>query len=285
MTKRPQRPRRRSDIFESMLFLSCALVVLGLSDEPRTFEVSFVEQNDASGSEHEGPGEPRSPDRCPRFEGTENVDGLYYAGIRRAQDEYYETVAEQLRFVETCRIDSARSARNSNSTLAMECGLGELEWLAPCIYPWEIEFSRRWERARSTYLGSFKPGQLMVYTSRPVGASFEDSKLAQERLLNRERASFRSARLLVDGNVVDMDRYYLGIHIGEPEHDSIDNTKATFILVELILRLHFPIGVHHAVVLATSVVDGRVRFLQFWFEMEHAYDDGLLELKWTDGAW
>jgi hypothetical protein len=119
-----------------MPFLSCAqLLVLGLSDEPRTFEVSVVERNDASGSEHEGPGEPRSPDRCPRFEGTENVDSLYYAGIQRAQDDYYKAVAEQLRFVETCRIDSARSARNSNSTLAMECGLGELEWLAPCILP------------------------------------------------------------------------------------------------------------------------------------------------------
>ena len=241
-----------------------------------------MDRNDAVGLEHEGMGhgQPRSPDGCPRFEGS----AAAFQREGEGEDEYYETIAEQLRFVETCRIDSARSLQNVNSTPAMACGLVEFEWLAQCIYPWEIEFSRNWQGARSKYLGLFKPGQLMMYTSGVLGAAFEDVETAQTRLLDHELASVRSVRLLVDGKVVNVGEYVLAFDARSRDNllnnsNRRDTRTATIIFIEVVTRLYFPTGVHHAVVLATSVVDGHVRFLQFWFEMQHAYDDGLLELQ------
>ena len=150
------------------------------------------------------------PDACPR------LDELDDAGT-----SYYQMIAEQLRSVEARNLENKR---NANSTPAAESSFHELDaWLARCIYPWEMEDKTRWPSTRSAYLGSFKPGQLMLFTSKPVelvgSMQTANMSISGERT-TLELTTFQAPRLLVDGEVVSVGNTVFSafppLHAGRP---------------------------------------------------------------------
>ena len=192
---------------------------------------------------------------------------LATAGMRSAQsfgecgggenhEGYYTAIADMLRAVDSCTIEKAGVVPANNA-----CEFEEQAWPLKCVYPWEIRPNEtRWVSPPPTYLGSFKPGQMLLFRSR-VRRFSNDQPLRSAMLA--DIASFERRRVLVDGVVVPSGTYLLGCRTFDGDGLSLS----------LAARFYLPPGSHHAVVLATNLDSapeqpGLVRFASFWFDVE-----------------
>ena len=172
--------------------------------------------------------------------------------LRADHDANYKGIAALLRDIDTCTMDRRNEI---DSTPSGACDFDEHAWHLSCVYPWDLPpGNTRWASTPPTFLGSFSPGQMLVFTSDELQIN-RLSDDAKTRIFS-DLANFEACHLLVDGEVVPPGSYNVAVGFA----------------VEVSIRLYFSSGFHHAVVLATNrashVRPGLVRFLSFWFEME-----------------
>ena len=77
---------------------------------------------------------------------------------------YYTMIAALLRDIDTCTMGKIGSIPANEA-----CDFDEYAWPVKCVYPWELrpnETRTRWVDAPPTHLGSFKPGQTLLFRSR-----------------------------------------------------------------------------------------------------------------------
>ena len=197
-----------------------------------------------------------------------------------------EEIADLLRTFETCHMDRGRQAGSISEDACTD--FDESASPLNCVHPWELPPSgiqrarssamhhagSHWTRTRPTFVGSFKPGQMLMFNSKPVGiaSSSNAEKTVPADLAVEEAIMFVDGELLEHGVYwIDFKRLRMKPIPNQPDLAHMD----TAVSVSLGLRLYFSTGLHHAVVLGTSrgsadhdEPHGLLRFVSFWFEMK-----------------
>ena len=170
-------------------------------------------------------------------------------------EAYYQSIARRLMDVEACKF------------AVSECDLDEQAWPLPCVYRWDRPDDEKPLGRTPHFVGSFKPGEMLYYASNDLFVG-RFGEISEAGTANADVVEANSILLAIDGKPIENGTYHIGYVTLE-----LDGTGLQSLALTVSVRLYFPPGFHHCVVLATNRVStrdrpGHVRFLSFWFEME-----------------